>query len=463
MQQFDEAFFPTGRERINSDLLRHVTKADLWQLWQDSEKELRVRLRQAESQRDELIRQVSKASRDHHTLTEGSSEDWDTKSMEDPLGEAKKPYGAVSRLDEDAGDKPRPARRKSRERQADEMRHKNSRRDSSTTPRKKKRQRSKSHDYLETRRSSESLEEKKTYPKSEERVTPRKHSSRRKRDVSQDRRTMSEEGPSLQRQRTIVHRSVEGAIDNTSLVDPPGEYCSTPLPLLRSLHQQTKSDAGRNYAFLQSLTPERRDEGLPHDTYGDQIHLKTFCREVKGRACESDDQVEEENRLKKSDDEKLSIRRRRAAHHGAGGHGEAQARRPRERHPSRELYEGLHKRESSLQRDPRQSLPRRPYDREVRDHSSPYSGSHRHQQPQQQQQHSGRRHTTYDSSSDQEETYYSATPSLEPGPAREAHGRRQPPQHPPYPRGYEGRRPGDRMEDRRSSERKPFRDVREPP
>lgn len=437
-----------------------MTKADLWQLWQDSEKELRVRLRQAETQRDELLRQVSKASRDRHTLTEGSSEDWETKSLEDTLGEAKKPYGAgaaVPQLAEDVGDKPRPARRKSRERLSDEARHKNSRRDSSTTPRKKKRQRSKSHDYLETRRSSESLEEKAPYPKSEERSTPRKHSSRRKRDSSQDRRTASEEGPSLQRQRAVVHRSLEGAIDNTSLADPLGEYCSTPLPLLRSLHQQSKSDAERNFPFLQSLTPERRDERLPHD----QIHLKTFCREVKGRGCERDLQAEEDSPLKKSDEEKLSIRRRRAAHHG-GGHGEVQARRPRERHPPRELYEGLHKRESSLQRDPRQSLPRRPYEREVRDHSSPYSGSHRHQQ-QQQQQHSGRRHTTYDSSSDQEETYYPATPSLEPCSAREVHGRRQPSQHAPYSRGYEGRRPGDRMEDRRSSERKPFREVREPP
>ncbi|MPC27562.1 Glutamate receptor ionotropic, NMDA 3A [Portunus trituberculatus] len=457
-----------GRERVNSDLLRHVSKADLWQLWQDSEKELRVRLRQAETQRDELLRQMSKSShRDRHPLTEGSSEEWDSKSLEDTMGDAKQLYAAaphVSRRVEDIGEFPRTGRRMSRERRPDETRLKTTRRDSSTTPRKKKRQRSKSQDYLETRKSTESLEEKKLYPKVEERVvTPRKHSSRRKRDGSQDRRTESEEGPTLQKQRPVVHCSFEGAIDRPDLVDPLGEYCSTPLPLLRSLHQQSKSDSERNYAFLQSLTPERRDERLPHDTY-DHIHLKTFCREMKGRGCESDEQTEEDSRLKQSDEERLSIRRRRGLHHGVSGHVETQTRRPRERHPSREAYETPHRRESSLQKDTRQQLHRRPYEREAaRDHTSPYSGSHRQQQPPPPlQQHGVRRHTTYDSSSDPEDPIYAAAQVLEAGSTREALGRRQPSHH-PYPRAYEGRRSGDRMEDRRSSERKTFRETREPP
>ncbi|XP_064118595.1 glutamate receptor ionotropic, NMDA 3A-like [Macrobrachium nipponense] len=47
-----------GCERVNADHLRHVTKADLWRLWQDSEIQLRARLRQAESQRDELLRRL---------------------------------------------------------------------------------------------------------------------------------------------------------------------------------------------------------------------------------------------------------------------------------------------------------------------------------------------------------------------------------------------------------------------
>ena len=457
------ACFSPGRERVNSDLLRHVSKADLWQLWQDSEKELRVRLRQAESQRDELLRQISKAShRDRHPLTEGSSEEWDNKSLEDNMGEAKNTYVTghpVSRHPEDMGDFPRSGRRMSRERHVGEARLRNTRRDSSTTPRKKKRQRSKSQDYLETRKSTESIEEKKLYPKVDERVTPRKQNNRRKREGSQDRRSELEKSKSLPIQQPQVHRSFEGA-DSIDLVDPLAEYCSTPLPLLRSLHQQSKSDAERNYAFLQSLTPERRDERLPHDTYADHIHLKTFCREMKGRGCESDEQIEEDSRLKMSEDEKLAIRRRRAMHHGVGGHGEAQTRRPRERHPSRELFEEPHRRESSLQRDTRQQLPRRPYEREARDHTSPYSGNLRQQQ--QPQQLGVRRHTTYDSSSEPEDTLYAAAQSLEAGLTREALGRRQSSQH-PYPRAFEGRRPADRMEDRRSSERKIFRETREPP
>ncbi|KAK3858689.1 hypothetical protein Pcinc_035138 [Petrolisthes cinctipes] len=477
--QLVAALSPADLERVNSDHLRHVTKADLWQLWQDSERQLRVRLRQAESQRDELLRLVARLpQRDRLGLPEGSSEEWENRSLRDMTGDSfgestdypdagrKGSSGSQRRsggedISGGSGGDPsrhRSVRRATRERHPDDMmRMRSTRRESSITPRKKRRPRSKSHDYLETRRSSDTLDDRYYHPRFDSRSSPYRNANRRRRrDESQERiRLGLEDFDSLTRHRTKGH-SVESVIERTILADSAAAYYATPLPLLHSLHQQNRHDAERNYSFLQNLPPlDRRESRIPSDTYTEHIHLQTLCREIRGRSCESDDPLDDDRHWK-SEEERMPLRRRRAAYRATHADGQPRSR-PRERLPSWEFPESLHRRESSLQRDTRHSMSsRRPYEREPRT-ISPFISSHR--------QHSVRKRTSYDSSSDQEDGRFSrrTPPELHPS-GRETHGKRHTPQLSSVPRPCEGRRIiSERMDERRGNERKLYREVREPP
>lgn len=468
---------------VSSDHLRHVTKADLWRLWQDSERQLRARLRQAECQRDELLRQLSKLPHHHQqrpegpTRPEGFRERWERRSLGDLVGHATEDvvehydarkhtlYGADGRTTggrrrEEKGtmQRQRLSRMNNRERQVEEVRLKSMKVDVLTTPRKRKqRPRSRSQEHLDARTSMESLVEERHYPRVEDRFCQQKYSTRRKRGSSQDRRRGSEDLDVTPRRRPKSHHLVDSVIERMGPEDPISGYCSTQLPLLHSLHQQTKRDAERSYVPLQSMPLDTREERVPFESYGEQIHLQTFCGgEARGRGCDTnirpEDPLDEGERHKKSDDD-IPPRRRRATHHPASGHtAEGQHRRPRERHSSRDLSDGRRRRDSSQQRESKHSVTRRPY--EARDISGPYSGSHR--------QHGARRHTSHESSSEQEESRYTSTTASETVSGREPLGRRHHTQH-SLPRSCERRRgPSDPEEDRRGSERV-FREVLEPP
>ncbi|XP_071516109.1 uncharacterized protein [Panulirus ornatus] len=466
-----------GCEMVNSDHLRHVTKADLWRLWQDSERQLRARLRQAECQRDELLRQLSKIPQHEvPARQQGPKERWERRSLGELVGDttedvvelydARKhtPHVADARA---TGGRRREERiemqrqrlaRLNRDRQVEEVRLKSMKGDVPGTPRKRKqRQRSRSQEHLEAKTNLDSLIEGRHYPRVEDRACQPKYTNRRKQGSSQDRRRGSDDIDVTPRHRAKSHRVVDTVIESTGPEDTITGYCSTPLPLLHSLHQQTKCDAERSFVPLQAMPLDTREERIPYESYSDQIQLQTFCGEVRGRGCDNnirpEDSHDEGERHRKSDDD-IPPRRRRGAHHPPSGHTEGQHRRPRERLSSREISESRRRRDSSQQRDPRHSATRRPYEREVRDLSGPYSGSHR--------QHGARRHTSHESSSEQEESRYASTTASETISGRETFGRRHPAQH-SLPRSCERRRgPSDPEEERRSSERV-FREVLEPP
>ncbi|XP_069947292.1 uncharacterized protein [Cherax quadricarinatus] len=357
-----------GRERVNSDHLRHVTKADLWQLWQDSETQLRARLRQAESQRDALLRQLSKLPhRERAVQPEVSSEKWERRSLENvmgdvegdtielcdarkhalPAGDARLVAGGSRRGEEKSEMyRQRLSRMNNRERKGEEVRLMNIKGDVSTTPKRKKRQRSRSQDHLDARKSQDSSEEGIHYPKPEDRVGYPKYTRRRKRETSQDRRRGSEETDITPRHRAKSHRLIDTVTERTGPVESISGYCTTPLPLLHSLHQQSKTDAERSYGPLQSLPLDRREERIPFKSY-EQMHLQTYCGDNRGKGCDTDmrseDHRDEIERHKKMEEDKMPPRRRRTTYLSTTGHAESQHRRPKERHSTRELPEGRHR------------------------------------------------------------------------------------------------------------------------
>ncbi|XP_045593274.2 uncharacterized protein [Procambarus clarkii] len=358
---------PAGRERVNSDHLRHVTKADLWQLWQDSEKELRARLRQAESQRDALLRQLSTLPhRKHQVQPEVPSEKWVKRSLGNMVGDTA--VGAIELCDsrkhnlivgdtrlaigggrwgeeKNNGHRQRLSRMNNRERKMEEVRLKTNKGDVSTTPKRRKRQRSRSQDHLDTKKSQDSSEEGIHYPSPEERLSYPKYTRRRKRETSQDRKRGSDDLDVTPKHRAKTHHLSGTVIERTGPAESISGYCTTPLPLLHSLHQHTKSDVERSYGSHKSISLDRREERIPFENYSEQIHIQSYCSgDSRGIGCDDDmrldDHCDEADCHKKLEDDKLPPRRRRTPYHLVSGYTESQHRRPKERHSSRELPEG---------------------------------------------------------------------------------------------------------------------------
>lgn len=464
------SFCPTGRERVNSDHLRHVTKADLWRLWQDSERQLRTRLRHAESQRDDLIRQMSRlgprdrqgsASECHTVPEEVHVRDKKGRSPLKRCGEdatrgllmhETEPtlHSVADRREEEDGDGNTHRVRLSedkRSRPGEEILRKKRSDDTSCTPRTRKRHRLKHKDSLHS--TPLHFSDPMRTAELEERFSQKRYSSRGSHLDGLESRRSSEDLDVTPRRRSKRTRS----IDNLGVREPPegfGGYSSTPLPLLHSLHQHTRTSSERSYGPLPPLdTREHRTSS--RDQLGQPSGGEMIEKDADIILQDDDSYKTLDHRRRR--EEGAGPRRRRITSHPEGHN----RRRSKDRHTPRDLSEGRVWREQ--EREPRYSGVRRSRERDVRDanggtFSGMTHGTHK--------QHGARRRLSYGSSSEFEDTRHKTDTSTSTEMIPE---RRQQPMQQQHPvvslRGYEVLRTGSEVSDERSL--RETREAADPP
>lgn len=423
-----------------------MTKADLWRLWQDSERQLRTRLRQAEAQRDNLIRQLSRLATQDRQMNapecHSVPEDSHLRGGRSPLRHSEediargftiqeeKPIlpSVVERheeIDRENNLRIRLTEQYKRPRPAEEVRKKNSKGgDVSFTPRGRKRHRIKQKDNLPLH-SSEPTRNVDT----DDQFTQHRYSNRGAYSDGVERSKSSEDLNTTPRRRIKTGRGT----DNVGIREPPEGFsgCSlTPLPLLRSLHQHTRTE--KSYGSVQ---PSRESPHLGQ-TLGNEMLEK-----------DADVILQDQERYKDIDhrrrrEEGGGPRRRRITSHPITSYSEGHyRRRSRDRHTARDQSEGRGRREQ--ERDPRYSGVRKSRERDSRDAScGTLSGisisSHK--------QHGVRRRTSYESSSEYEEIRLRTDTST---PTEITLDRRQSMQQPVL-RGYETLRTGSGVSSDRS-------------
>lgn len=384
-----------------------MTKADLWRLWQDSERQLRLRLRQAEAQRDDLIRRLyrlapqdcQESAKESYTVPEEFPSSESRSSLRhDEKDIARKHiiheaepilHSVAEKCEEDERlniHRMRLTEQNTRLRPCDEGRKKNTKGvDISFTPKSRKRHRIK-QDSSEPSRNVET----------DDRLTQHRYANRRACNDGAKKSNSSEDLDATPSWRTKSGR----VIDNLGVREIPegfSGYSMTPLPLLYSLHQHTRTD--KSYGPMKLSQLDIREHRKFRETaHFEQASGNTVLEKDAEIILQDDDRYKGINHPR-GREEGGGPRRRRIISHPITSYSESHPRRwPKDRHSVRDQSEGRGKKEQ--EREPRYSSVRKSREKNGRDtncaaFSGMSSNSHK--------QHGVRRRPSYESSSEYEE------------------------------------------------------------
>lgn len=383
-----------------------MTKADLWRLWQDSERQLRSRLRQAEAQRDDLIRRLSRlASQDRQGNVSESlivPEEICSREGRSPLGHSEEDitkkrtiqegetilHSVAERHGEDERVNIRCMRlteHNTRLRPSDEVRKKNNKGvDISFTPKGRKRHRIKQKDSPEPLRNVDT----------DDHLTQHRYANRGTYTDGVKRSNSSEDLDATLRRRIRSGRVIDN-LGEREIPEGFSGYSTTPLPLLHSLHQHTRTE--RSYGPVQLSQLDTRE----HRTFQESAHFEqTSGNEIleKDAIILKDDNIYKDISHPRGREEGSGPRRRRITSHPMTNYSESHPRRwPKDRHSARDQSEGRGKREQ--EREARYTSVRKSREKDGRDTSGTFSGMSSNSR----KQHGVRIRPSYESSSEYEE------------------------------------------------------------